>query len=166
MKKANLAVGILASIPVVAFILVVCAVGYFSKGRITRKALGGPRAVVEVDESTLRRGFIGIQYESASENDTARLEIEAGVMITSIVPGSPADKCGIAVGDCLVDVDGMTVASRDDLALLSADWLPDEVIELTVIRRGDGPPVKRIAECLLISFDELMELPSRTPVRP
>jgi S1-C subfamily serine protease len=166
MKKANVALGILASIPFVALILVVCVVGYFSNSRIRTKALGGPRAIVEVDKAVFTRGFVGIQYESTSEKEAARLEVAGGITITSVVPGSPADKSGLAVGDCIVEVDGIMIASRDDLASLSADWLPDEVVELSVVGHGAGGRVERVVKCRLISYDELAELSSTLPARP
>jgi S1-C subfamily serine protease len=157
-KKANIALGILASIPFIALIILGCAVGYFSKSRITHRALGGPRAIVQVDESYLRRGFIGIQFESVLEADAERIGIKGGVMVTSVIAESPADLSGIAVGDYLVAVDGNPIDSKLDFSSECVFWKSDQVDKLTVVRDVADTPVERIVECRLISFDDMQEL--------
>lgn len=158
MRKANFALGILASIPFFALVVVVCAVGYFSKSRITHRALGGLRAVVQVDESYLKRGFIGIQFESVPEADAARLGINGGVMVTSVIAEGPGDVAGIAVGDFLVAVDGDPIDSKLDFSSESVFWKPEQAVKLTVVRNVADSPVERIVECRLISFDDIQEL--------
>jgi len=165
-KKANIALGILASIPFIALIIFGCAVGYFSKSRITHRALGGPRAVVEVDESYRSRGFIGIQFESVPDADAVRLGINGGVMVESVIAEGPADVAGIAVGDYLVAVDGNPIDSKLDFSSECVFWKPDQIVKLTVVRGGTEAPVERVVECRLVSFDDIQELMPDSQDRP
>jgi len=154
-------VGVLASIPVVAFILVIILGVFVWKGSIKPRALGGPRAVVEIDETTRRRGFIGINHESIPEVVLAKLKIESGVMVTHVQPQSPADSCGIIVGDVLLAVDGVPVKSRGHIESMYKDWKPGQVLKLTVVHRDAEESDERVVDCRLISFDEMRELQLR-----
>lgn len=161
MKRSTIAVGALATVPFIAIILLVLFAAFFWKGSIKPVALGGPRAVVEVDETLRDRGFIGIQYESIPEDEQAMSRLESGVIVTHVIPESPAESVGIAVGDFLVGIDGVPLESREHMKLLSENWKPGQIVKLAVVQSDADEPSDRIVECRLMTFDEIMELQLR-----
>ena len=59
---------------------------------------------------------------------------DGGVGITGIVPGSPADKAGLARGDLILSVDGLTVATLRELYREIWKKKPGESLGLQVLR--------------------------------
>lgn len=58
--------------------------------------------------------------------------------ITAIVPGSPAESAGLAVGDVLMTLDGLDLgqASPDELARVPARLRPGSQVAITVAHAG------------------------------
>lgn len=54
------------------------------------------------------RGFIGVRYDYAVEGFLLNPRLTE-VVITGVVPGSPADHAGIGVGDRVVEVNGHAI---------------------------------------------------------
>jgi sigma-B regulation protein RsbU (phosphoserine phosphatase) len=64
-----------------------------------------------------------------------------GELLTSIVPGSPAENAGLQPNDLIVAVNGKTLAHTD--APMTATWMaarPGDPVELTVQRPGEPRP--------------------------
>jgi S1-C subfamily serine protease len=79
------------------------------------------------------------------------LDTDAGAMVQSVVPGSPADKAGIQAGDATVTVagqriktggdvivaaDGKPVTSMSDVISAVDSKQPGDDLKLTVLRGG------------------------------
>jgi serine protease Do len=63
-----------------------------------------------------RRGFVGLAVQAVPLSQTQQLDgREHALLVMAITPGSPADAAGLIVGDVLLDFDGRTTASTDDL---------------------------------------------------
>lgn len=86
----------------------------------------------------VRRGFLGVgtmpvRLEAAA---AAAAGQDAGLMITSVQPGGPADEGGVLLGDVLFSFDGHAVTSpRDLLARLDHDRVGREA-RLRLLRAG------------------------------
>ncbi len=81
-------------------------------------------------------GWLGIHYEEQSSREPR---------ITQIVPGSPAEKGGLRVGDVLVSVNGARYADNTEERCVTCDrvkdvWKPGGKVEYVV--RRDGQPVR------------------------
>jgi membrane protease YdiL (CAAX protease family) len=61
---------------------------------------------------------------------------ESGCQITSIGPGSPAEKAGLRVKDVITRLDGHDVHAFDELAKGVAQRKPGEEVEITLLREG------------------------------
>jgi C-terminal processing protease CtpA/Prc len=58
---------------------------------------------------------------------------EAGVLVSKILSGMPAQKAGLLVGDLIVSVDGEPVASSNDLILALQDKV-GETFDVEIVR--------------------------------
>lgn len=61
----------------------------------------------------------------------------AGVLITDVVPRSPADEAGLRAGDMIISVDRQQLGVGRDLADVILQYRPGDEVTLGVWRRGD-----------------------------
>ena len=61
--------------------------------------------------------YIGILGQTVSQDIATRynLPVDTGAYVTNVVQGGPADKAGIKTGDIIVEINGQTVKSMDDV---------------------------------------------------
>jgi serine protease Do len=96
------------------------------------------RRVVEdlLAHGAVRRPWVGIQLRLPTDAGNVRAALTAGVIVRSVIPGSPAAQAGLQEGDVIV-------RSRDRVLRNPYDW-EAELLELRVgervplvVRRGD-----------------------------
>ena len=93
--------------------------------------------------------------------DTARAEVEAmgskvgftpakrpgkdklGVLVTKLVAGSNAERCGLREGDVLVRAGSTNVASVDEFKEVSGGWLAGDSVLMRVVR-GEGEAAEEV----------------------
>ena len=59
-----------------------------------------------------------------------------GVRVTSVVPGSPAEKAGVQAGDVLVSVDGKAIANLQGYSDVLRTLSPGQTVRAIVQRAG------------------------------
>lgn len=83
-------------------------------------------------------GFLGIAIQNNA------IEADGGYRITSITPGSPADRAGLRgpspfsrnSGDVILEVNGQPIRDTDDLFLFIGSSLAEAKIKLKILRDG------------------------------
>jgi len=80
-----------------------------------------------VDESEINRGYLGIELESTSSTRVAR-----------VVPGSPAERAGIRVGDWIKDLGGAQMPSGTALIERIGSLPPGSRISLAILRGSEN----------------------------
>ena len=93
-----------------------------------------------IRDGRIRRGWLGIGAQNMKVPPHVAhvlgLHAESGVLVISVENGSPAEKAGLQERDLLVELDGSTIASIDDLhRLLTAERI-GKPSELVVIRHS------------------------------
>jgi S1-C subfamily serine protease len=85
-----------------------------------------------------RRGFLGLAGQTVAIPERLRGEDgqQQALLIVGVTPGSPADDAGLIVGDVLLQFDGRSVSSPDDLLeQLTADRI-GRAASSTLLRGG------------------------------
>lgn len=88
-------------------------------------------------EHRVQRGSIGIEFNAQENPAISRVYgVQSGITISSVVPGSPADRAGLKVGDTIVSVDGKGIKNGDELVSDIASRKPGAKVNLGYIRDG------------------------------
>jgi S1-C subfamily serine protease len=94
-----------------------------------------------VRHGRVRRAYIGIAAQqfavSRRRRHAAGLTQESAVMIASVEAGSPAARAGLAAGDIILRLDGITVTGADDLIRLLAGDKIGRTVEVELLRNGE-----------------------------
>ena len=67
-----------------------------------------------------------------------RMPEEPGVLVRSVVPGSPAERAGVLAGDVILSVEGQAVGRPSELVAEIAGRHAGERVGLAVLRHGDN----------------------------
>lgn len=109
-----------------------------TKGKVTRGRLG-----------------ITIQPMTADLAEAFRLQTTAGVVVSSVERGGPADRAGLRSGDVILEYDGKPITGSAELPRLVAKTQPGSTVQLSVWREGirremaikvGEAPAERVAE--------------------
>lgn len=103
-----------------------------------------------ISEGYVKRAFLGIvsqiidlRKEAAK---THQLQNKRGLYITSVEPGTPANRAGLLEGDILVNFNDMPVQSSDDLFRVLTKEKIDIPQKLIVLRQKDKIEIEIIPE--------------------
>lgn len=64
---------------------------------------------------------------------------ERGVMVQTVIPGTPADQAGLSNGDVIEELDGRALQRVDEVQRIVRGLKPGKAVTLK-LRRGDGKP--------------------------
>ncbi len=90
------------------------------------------------DTGTITRGYLGIWMQDLTSElaESFDLDENQGVVISEVVPDSPAAEAGFQTGDVIIEFEGKPVQSAGDLRNWVAMISPETKIEMVVIRNG------------------------------
>jgi S1-C subfamily serine protease len=83
-----------------------------------------------INGESLELGFLGVSGDTPTDGTL-------GALVTSVVPGAPADDAGLEVGDLIISVDGAVVATMEELAADFKFFRPGELVKIEVLRDGE-----------------------------
>lgn len=95
------------------------------------------------------RGQLGVSVQYVTSDLAASLGMKnvAGVLVSGVSTGSPAEKAGIKSGDVILDVNGTSVNDVNELRNMIASAGANSEVTLTVFRNGATNQVKvKLAE--------------------
>lgn len=92
--------------------------------------------IIEFGE--VRRGLLGIMGQDIDSGlaDAMNLDVNQGAFVSEVTPDSAAEKGGIQAGDIIIEIDGRTVVSFQELRAKVASRGAGAELELTVLRKG------------------------------
>lgn len=106
----------------------------------------------EVDEE--KRGYLGITGVDISEATSKLYGIPEGVMVDTVVEGSPAEKAGLMKRDIITKLDRTTISSMNDLKGRLAYYEKGEKATLTIMRPNGADYEEKTIEITLGSSKE------------
>jgi S1-C subfamily serine protease len=91
-----------------------------------------------ITEGRVRRAYLGVTVQQwPIHRRLARLHdltASTGVLVMGVAPGSPAAQAGLRQGDLIVAMDGITIASADDLQRVLGRATIGAPLRITVLR--------------------------------
>ena len=86
----------------------------------------------------VQRGRLGVGIGEVSKDVAESLGMTKpqGAFVSSVEPGSPAEKAGIEAGDIIMKFDGKTIEKSSDLPRTVGSTKPGTQSKVTVLRRG------------------------------
>ena len=105
-----------------------------------------------IADGKAEHAYLGVGLEAIPENVADRLGVQAGVMVTNVRAGTPADEAGLRAADGQRTIDGVTYPSGGDVIvgldgeeITTAEQLqnavdakqPGDEVTLTYVRGGD-----------------------------
>ena len=82
------------------------------------------------------RPYVGITGEEVSSFYQFYYGLPAGLYITGVEKGSPAQETGLEAGDILLTVDGTRIYGLADLETALYSYVPGDRVEITIFRNG------------------------------
>ncbi len=97
-----------------------------------------------LEDGSVSHAFFGVQPAPLTPQIRSRLDVDvdAGVVVRSTVPGGPAEEAGIRRGDVLTEVDGEAVTSVEELLAALRRHEPGDEITIEVVRGDDTQQVE------------------------
>lgn len=83
-----------------------------------------------VNGESLQSGFLGVNVQNPTSG-------EAGALITSVEPGSPAADGGIEIGDLIISVEGSRITDTSELVARVTLGQPGEPTAVELLRSGE-----------------------------
>ncbi|RMH63732.1 MAG: Do family serine endopeptidase [Bacteroidetes bacterium] len=91
-----------------------------------------------IENGTVQRARLGVQYTAASEALIRALDLPQGAaQVRVVVPGSAADEAGIQEGDVIVALNGKPLRNSLELSDTIAGLRPGQTISITINREGE-----------------------------
>jgi serine protease Do len=90
------------------------------------------------DHGSVVRGYLGVAVRPVPPDvaESAGLKDQQGVLIESVVEGSPAEKAGVQKGDVIVAVNDQAVAAPQELTRRIVATPPGTRVQISVVRKG------------------------------
>jgi len=97
-------------------------------------------------DGEVKRGMLGVTITSVtpSVKEALDVDVNAGALVTSVLPGSAAEKAGIEISDVIVAIDGEPVESGRDLRNRVGLMRQEQEVELSLLREGESLSVSAI----------------------
>jgi 2-alkenal reductase len=98
-----------------------------------------------IKNGRVERGRIGIAYSQLSARQAASLGLPAnasGVLVSDVVPSSPAAAAGLKQGDVVLKVNDQQIDEEHPLLTIMLKYRPGDKVRLTILRDGKQQTVE------------------------
>jgi serine protease Do len=106
-------------------------IGFAIPSNMVRKV-----ALALIKYKKVTRGYLGVLISNIDVNKQKLYGVDHGVLVNSVMKGSPAEKAGLQPGDIIVEVNGKKVTDGAELRNIIAFTTPGTVVKLKVYRNG------------------------------
>lgn len=97
-----------------------------------------------IKDGKVTRGYLGIMMQPVDKNIAQKFNLKrsSGVLITNVVPGSPAESAGLKRGDIIIDADGKKISEMGEIINSISNSMPGKEMTFTVVRDGKETKIK------------------------
>ncbi|MDW8095643.1 MAG: Do family serine endopeptidase [Aquificaceae bacterium] len=100
-----------------------------------------------IEKGRVVRGWLGVVIQDITPDMAENIGVKEGILIAQVMPGSPADRGGLKVGDAVVEVDGKKVEDVREFQFKIMKTEPGKELNLKVVRDGREVSLKiRVGE--------------------
>ena len=85
------------------------------------------------------RGWLGVQIQDVTRQlaESFGMDRPHGALVAKVIPGGPAEKAGLQVGDIIVEFNGQIIETSGELPPRVGVFPVDEKAKLKILRQGD-----------------------------
>ena len=85
------------------------------------------------------RGWLGVQIQDVTRQlaESFGMDRPHGALVAKVIPGGPAEKAGIQVGDIIVEFNGQIIETSGELPPRVGVFPVDERAKIKILRQGD-----------------------------
>jgi len=125
-----------------------------------------PVAQQLVEKGHVARGWLGVSVQNVTADlaDAFRMPEAGGVVVTKIVPGTPAETGGLRQGDVIVKIGDRPVGNANELRNFIAATRPESSIRMDVLRGRQQIEVTVVVGEKPYAVDEFRPPPMKRPV--
>jgi serine protease Do len=87
-----------------------------------------------IEHGKVIRGWLGVVIQGLTPSIAEALNLDHGVIVMKVFPGSPAEKAGLQPGDIILAVNGKPVQSITQLQFAIMKTPPGKKVKLTILR--------------------------------
>ncbi|MBN2448917.1 MAG: PDZ domain-containing protein [Lentisphaeria bacterium] len=98
-----------------------------------------------IQHGEVMRPFLGISMQLLDDTLKQQFGVEAGVLVSEVLPGDPAEKAGVKPGDVVTHVGEKEVRTPHDLLFAVLSYDPGDKIRLQIMRKGKPVSVEVVA---------------------
>ncbi|MBN1494678.1 trypsin-like peptidase domain-containing protein [Candidatus Peregrinibacteria bacterium] len=112
------------------------------------------KTIVESVKETgkITRPYLGLRYVPITKEikESNKLSVDYGVLVVrgetvsdlAVIPGSPADKAGLAENDIILEIDGVKLEEGVSLTRIISQKKIDDTVTLKILHKGEEKEVK------------------------
>jgi len=95
------------------------------------------------EKGKVTRGWMGVTIQGVTQDVAATYGLSegGGAYVSSVTPGSPAEKAGLQPEDVVLSADGRTIRDNSDLSRYIASKSPGTAVALDIVRGKDRKKV-------------------------
>jgi len=111
------------------------------------------------------RGWLGVQIQDVTRQlaESFGMDRPHGALVSKVIPGGPAEKAGIQIGDIIVEFNGQIIETSGELPPRVGMTPIDEKAKVKIIRQGDKQDLSVKIGLLPAQPSSLANGPAATP---
>ncbi len=120
------------------------------------------RAITEqlITKGYVERAALGINITEMTKAQMEEKSLQNGVLVISVVNGSPADKAGLKPGDVILSCDGIRITEKNQLSDYVNSKPVGTQIQLVILRDGKELTLKAdLVDMSTLDYSDAQELP-------
>ncbi len=110
-------------------------------------------------------GWLGVQIQDVTRElaESFGMKRPQGALVSKVLPGSPAEKAGLQIGDIITEFNGQKIESSGDLPPMVGMTPINNKATLKIIRQGENRDIDFKVGLLPEEVDKLAEAKTPTP---